>query len=144
MNARAGFSLVEALVAIVIAAVALAAVFELQQQLVRGEARSEAVLVRARLQRNVLAITRDLNPMVEPSGAVTLGGGRSVRWTSVMIAPARPDAGPTGPKYDVALYRVETLVTDGDGRVLAQVEFERPGWRRGGAGGVPAAGRLSQ
>jgi len=54
---RDGFSLVEALVALAVASMALLAVFALQQQLARGQQRHQAALELVRLQRNALALT---------------------------------------------------------------------------------------
>lgn len=129
-RSKAGFSLIEALAALAIVSMALLAFYELQQQLVRGERRSEEAIAQAELQRNALALTRDLNPMLEPRGAVALAGGRRVRWSSTPLTPSHPDVGTTGARYDVALYRLQVEVVDSVGRRLTGLSFERVGWRR--------------
>lgn len=129
---EAGFSLIEALVALAIAAMALAAVFALQRQLAEGEQRHTRTLELVALQKNALALTRDLNPTAEPTGATRLAGGQTVRWTSQPLTAPRTDAGvPTGEgAFEMRLYRVRVDILDGSGRRLGGLDFDRVGWRR--------------
>lgn len=128
----AGFSLIEALVALAIAAMALAAIFALQRQLAEGEQRHTRTLALVVLQKNALALTRDLNPTAEPTGALRLAGGQTVRWTSQPLTPPRTDTGlPTGEgAFELRLYRVRVDIADGSGRRLGGLDFDRVGWRR--------------
>ena len=132
MNARAGFSLIEALVALIVAAMALTAIFELQQQLVRGQLRYERALGLAQLERDALALTRDINPTAAPNGDAPLTGGRTIRWTSTPLSAPQPNLDfPKGPgRYEVRLYRVRVDILDPRRRLLGQLAFERMGWRR--------------
>jgi general secretion pathway protein I len=127
-----GFSLIEALVALAIAAMALAAVFALQRQLAEGEQRHTRTLALVALQQNALALTRDLNPTAEPVGALRLAGGQTVRWTSQPLTPPRTDTGlPAGEgAFELRLYRVRVDITDTAGKRLGGLDFDRVGWRR--------------
>ena len=132
MRREAGFSLIEALVALAIAAMALAAVFALQRQLAEGEQRHARTLQLVALQKNALALTRDLNPTAEPTGAIRLAGGQTVRWTSQPLTAPRTNTGlPTGEgAFEVRLYRVRVDIADASGHRLGGLDFDRVGWKR--------------
>ena len=132
MRREAGFSLIEALVALAIAAMALAAVFALQRQLAEGEQRHTRTLQLVALQKNALALTRDLNPTADPTGAVRLAGGQTVRWSSQPLTAPRTNTGlPTGEgAFEVRLYRVRVDIADASGERLGGLDFDRVGWKR--------------
>jgi prepilin-type N-terminal cleavage/methylation domain-containing protein len=132
MRRDRGFSLIEALVALAIAAMALAAVFALQRQLAEGEQRHTRTLQLVALQKNALALTRDLNPTAEPTGAIRLGGGQTARWSSQPLTAPRTNTNlPVGEgAFEVRLYRVRVDILDGSGRRLGGLDFDRVGWRR--------------
>lgn len=129
---REGFSLVEALVALAIAALAFTAIFALQDQMTVGQMRLQRALDTAALQRNALELVQDLNPMDQPSGQRVLAGGQVVSWTAQPLTETRRNAGfPAGEGvFDVALYEVETVITAAGGRELGRLQFRRLGWRR--------------
>lgn len=126
-----GFSLVEALVALVVAALTLAAVFELQQQIAQSQRRYERALDRARAQENALVLLQNLNPAATPRGETVLGAER-VRWTSTPLGREIRNAGfPSGDgAFMLRLYRVDLVVLAADGRPVTEVSVERVGWRR--------------
>lgn len=132
MSRRAGFSLIEALVALAVAAMALLAIFSLQQQLAEGERRHTRTLELVALQRNALALTQDLNPTTEPSGSLRLAGGQTVSWTAEPLTAPRTNVGlPVGEgAFEVRLYRVRVAITDARGVRLGGLDFDRIGWRR--------------
>lgn len=129
---RAGFSLIEALVALGIAAMTLAAIFELQSQMIRGQQRASLALQQVVVQENALAMTRDVNPMARPEGEVRLGDGATVRWSAVPLGTARQNAGfPVGNgAFDVQLYEMTVIVEPVAGRAPRPLVFERVGWSR--------------
>jgi prepilin-type N-terminal cleavage/methylation domain-containing protein len=129
---REGFSLIEALVALAIAAMMLTAIFELQQQMIRGQRRAADVLEQVAAQENALALTRDLNPMEQPQGTVELPDGDVIRWTSDAKTEARVNAGfPTGDgQFQVQLFTVTVEIERRNGRSPAPLVFDRMGWRR--------------
>ncbi len=128
---RSGFSLVEALVAITIAALVLLAVFELQHQLADGQRRYEQALALAGVQRNAIVLMEGVNPMAEPEGQRALSSGRVMTWRAVPLTPVRPGVGyPSGRgQFDVRLYHLEVTILGADGRRLSSLGFDRLGWR---------------
>ena len=140
-RARAGFSLIEALVALAVAAMALIAIFSLQQQLARGQQRHQAALELVRLQRNALTLTDELNPTVEPAGEIAMAGGRRLRWSSRPLTAPRTQVGiPSGEgRFEVRLYRVDGVILDARGRELGRIGFDRLGWRPVRGAAEPAA-----
>jgi prepilin-type N-terminal cleavage/methylation domain-containing protein len=131
-RAPRGFSLIEALVALIIAAISLAAVLELQRQLADGQARYERTLEIAQLQRDALALTANINPEAQPEGRVPLAAGRSLRWRAEPRgAPALNTGSATaGRRFMLQLYRVDVDILDASGATMGQVGFDRVGWRR--------------
>jgi general secretion pathway protein I len=131
-RARQGFSLIEALVALAIAAMVLTAIFELQQQMARGQRRAADALEQVAAQENALALIRDVNPMEQPEGVIELPGGDVVRWTSTPKTEPRTNAGfPTGDGvFQVQLFTLTVQVERRNGRSPAPLVFDRMGWRR--------------
>lgn len=129
---RSGFSLIEALVALAIASLVLMAIFELQIQMVRGQERAGLAMQQVVKQENALALTRDLNPMMQPSGVVVANGGDTIRWTSQPKGRPRVNAGfPAGDgSFEVQLFTVTVEIEPQSGRAPADLQFDRLGWRR--------------
>lgn len=129
---RQGFSLVEALVALAVAALTLGAIFELQVQMARGQARAAAVLDQVAAQESALVLLRDHNFMVEPAGERALGDDLTVRWTAMPIGQPRVNVGiGTGDGlFEVQRFRVRVEIAGAPGRSPPPMEFERVGWRR--------------
>jgi type II secretory pathway component PulJ len=130
---REGFSLIEALVALAVASMALIAIFALQQQLAQGQLRHQRALELVRLQRNALALTDELNPTLQPAGELVMAGGQRLRWTSRPLTAPRTqlDIGANAGegRYELRLYRVEAQILDPRGRYLGSLGFDRLGWR---------------
>ena len=129
---RTGFSLIEALVSLVIAAVLLLSVYEVHQAVVQAQLRSQRALALADTQRNVLAHLEDLNPMEHGEGERTLANGAVLTWRSAPVGEERPTVFPNGSPgaYTVQLFEVVALVEANDGRPLAELEIQRLGWRQ--------------
>lgn len=129
---RAGFSLIEALVALAIASMTLLAIFELQQQMARGQERAQRAIAQSAMQENALALTRAINPTERPEGVIALPGGETVRWTSVPKGRAVTNAGfPVGQgAFEVQLYTMTVSVQPTAGPPPAPLVFDRMGWRR--------------
>jgi general secretion pathway protein I len=131
-RAARGFSLIEALVALIIAAISLAAVLELQRQLADGQARYERALLIAQLQRDALALTADTNPADQPEGRVPLAAGRALRWRAEPRSAVALNTGSaaSGRRFAMQLYRVRVDILDPSGAAMSQIAFDRVGWRR--------------
>lgn len=132
MSRRGGFSLIEALIALLIAALVLMAIFELQRQLSHDQARYEQALAAAERRRNALVLLQDINPSERPSGSLTLGGGRSVRWSAEPLTPPRINADyPAGAgDYELRLWRLSVRIENAQGAVTDAFPLDRLGWRR--------------
>ncbi|NBB63525.1 prepilin-type N-terminal cleavage/methylation domain-containing protein [Pseudomonas sp. ODNR1LW] len=136
---RGGFSLIEALIALTIAAITLTAIFELQQQMARGQRRATDVMEQVAAQENALALIRDLNPMEQPEGSIELPEGDTIRWSATPKTQVQRNAGfPIGDGlFDVQLFTVTVEVNRRNGRSPAPLVVDRLGWRRVDAlGGV--------
>jgi len=132
MSGKRGFSLVEALIALIIAAMVLMAIFELQRQLSQDQARYEQAIASADRRRNALVLLRDINPTQRPSGALPLSGGRVVRWTAAPLTQPRRNADyPTGQgDYEMRLWRLSVRIDNARGQAIDVFELDRLGWRR--------------
>ncbi|TCS10477.1 prepilin-type N-terminal cleavage/methylation domain-containing protein [Caulobacter sp. BK020] len=137
---KIGFSLVEALVALIVAALVLMAIFELQRQLSHDQARYEQAMAAADRRRNALVLLREVNPTERPAGALPLSGGRRVRWTATPITPARPNLDyPTGRgSYEMRLWRLDVRIETARGQVIDAFQLDRLGWRAVSAPGPDA------
>lgn len=132
MSHKRGFSLVEALIALIVAAMVLMAIFELQRQLSQDQARYEQAIAAADRRRNALVLLRDINPTASPSGALSLSGGRVVHWTATPLTPPRRNADyPTGQgDYEMRLWRLSVRIDNARGQATDVFELDRLGWRR--------------
>lgn len=135
---RAGFSLIEALVALTIAALTLAAIFELQTQMIRGQERAARAIEQTAVQENALALTRDLNPMAQPEGVIQIPDGDRIVWTSTPHGRSQTNAGFPGGDgaYEVQLFTVTVNVERASGPPPGPLTFDRLGWRRLSVGGA--------
>lgn len=131
---RQGFSLIEALVALTIAALTLTAIFELQIQMARGQERAVRAIEQTAVQENALALTRDLNPMARPEGAIQLPDGDRIAWRSQAKGRSVLNTGYPGGQgeYEVQLFTVTVTIERAGGPSPAPLVFDRMGWRRQG------------
>lgn len=139
-EAREGFSLIEALVALAIASMTLMAIFELQIQMARGQERAARAIEQVSAQENALALTRHINPMATPEGRLSLPEGDIVAWSSTPKTIRQVNAGfPLGDGlFEVQLYEVTVRIERAGGRPPAPLVFDRLGWRRLQSAGVAA------
>jgi len=130
MRAKAGFTLLEALIALAIAGIAMAAIFQMQHQLVNGQRLHEKAMEQASARRNALAVVKDINPDVTPTGDVELPPNQTLHWTSQALNNANLSAGfPSGDgQYYVTLYKVSVEVDGADGQPVDAFDVERMGW----------------
>jgi type II secretory pathway pseudopilin PulG len=144
MKRVAGFSLLEALVALAIAALCLIPLMSLQRTYIDGQRRHEAALQRAEIQKNALTIVRQINPTDEPEGQAVLAPDLTVSWTATEISDLKTSTGvPSGDgQYQVQLYRVDISVSRGSQKVVPDFSVERVGWTLGQAAEpTPGQGR---
>nr|WP_256595826.1 prepilin-type N-terminal cleavage/methylation domain-containing protein [Pseudomonas sp. RW407] len=127
---QAGFTLLEAVVALTLLAVVGSALLAWLGTGFRTLERMNDVQRRLDATRTGLAYLEGLNPMLQPSGSVTLGSYR-LDWESHLLAAPRPVVsrynGHPGP-FDSALYRVQARVLGEDLPPLP-VSLELAGYR---------------
>ena len=131
-RARDGFSVVEAVIAMAIAAIGLTAILSLQHQLAVSQARNEAKLHSLALRRAALTLIKDINPMARASGQMRIAPGLTVSWTSRTIMPPVRGIGfgDRDSAFMVALYELTIVTADTQKGALDQFRVERLGWQR--------------
>jgi len=131
MNRR-GLSVLEAMVAIAILAIAIAPLLEVQRQIARAHQRYDGAYQRMTLRSNAFAVLRDLNPMETPEGRLELAPDVEMRWNAAPISEeVLSTVYPNGDgQFNVALYAVEVEVADKTSGLDNKFSVERMGWRR--------------
>jgi Tfp pilus assembly protein PilV len=128
-DARAGFSVIEALVAVAVMAIALVPLLTLQSQVTRQYTRERAIRAEIEDQRNALAVLRDVNAMRVTTGEMAIGGGHTMAWRTEPLTREASTI-PHGDKsFDVALYRIDVDVRNGRGARLNRFSVDQLGWR---------------
>lgn len=129
---REGFSLIEALVALAIASMTLMAIFELQIQMARGQARAERAVDQVAAQESALALIGALNFTERPQGEATLPRGDRVLWDAVPLTQPRVNVGygARQGQFEVVLYQVTVSIERQGQPSPAPMVLERMGWRR--------------
>lgn len=141
LQSKAGFTLMEALVALAIAATTLAAVMGIQQELINAQRQNDAILKTSNLERDALALIKDINPDNTPEGEIELPPSLMVRWTSEAVSDPKLTAGfPRGDgNYTATLYLVTVTVQDGSGKDMVRpFTVERVGWLSANQVAAPA------
>ena len=130
MRKAGGFTLLEAIVALVLISTTGIAIFGWVNRSLDSLARLQGAQVQDAAVRNALDWMDTVNPMLTPSGRENLGQ-ISVSWQSEAVAARRDGMSPGGAPslYQLALYDTEVIV-DADGRevtrfVLRQVGYEQ-------------------
>lgn len=123
---ESGFSTLEVIAAVAIVAIALVPIAALQTQLARSQARLMEVHADSTAVQNAMALLRDINPMLTPSGERRLDDRTTLTWSSAPASPLRPSA--NAPGFEVRLYRVSAAIRrNGAAGVTLQVDLI--GWR---------------
>ena len=127
---KAGFSIIEVLVAVALIGVALLPLVVIQSQVAQSHARYQADYRRATLQKNALEILREMNPSKSPEGRFAMDDAHTLTWTSSQITEVtRSTDYPIGDGYyDVALYRVEVVIVSSEGQDKLSFSTEKVGW----------------
>lgn len=129
-RSAAGFTLLEAIVALAILAAGSVALFAALNGAVRSIGRAEEAAALDTATENAIALLETINPMEQPQGEERIGD-LEVRWRSDVLAgpmPGLTDYYQPG-LYDVALYRLHVELRDGEGRE-SRFELRRAGWRQ--------------
>lgn len=115
-QAEAGFSVLEAMIAVAILATALIPLLTLQGQFIRSVESFERADVRLEARDSALTLLTSVNLMDYPNGTLDLGRAQ-MTWKATLAGPAqmsRGDGGTDG-RFEMALYDVEvTLIHETD------------------------------
>ena len=110
---QSGFSLLEAIVAMVLISVAGLALFSWINTSFIGLNRIQESNARAAAETNALQYLQTINPMERPNGTTTLGKLK-LEWKARLMGEPSPnilDSGSSGP-FTVALYEVEATIEE--------------------------------
>ena len=129
LRGQAGFSLLEALIAVALIAAALLPLLALQGQLTRTVLAVERAGTTAKDMTSALSFLRTLNPMRDPEGTEQLGDA-ILSWTARPASDERPalDQGGAPGRFMLQLYDIEATITYDDGRSVA-FSVRALGWR---------------
>lgn len=127
-RAQGGFTLLEAIVAMVVMATSMLALYGWLSSNTIAVTRAQAQLQAVEDARSALALVESINPMSEPSGTREIPP-LTVSWESTAMTPTRSGLSPAGMPtlFDFALYRLDVRVTRGD-RVVREFQVRRAGW----------------
>jgi general secretion pathway protein I len=130
-TAQAGFSLLEAIVALAIIGLALVPLLGFVAQSLDSVYRAADAQLRATVLANAVDAMSGVNPMRDPRGEIDLGGPR-VRWQSRALVSPMPNSNiPTGfGAFNVALYDVQANVLRADGSPWFDFQLRLAGHRR--------------
>ena len=125
-----GFSLLEAIVALVIFSMVAMVLYGWQSTNLHALQRAEAHARENQLTRSALGVLAQVNPMKTPSGERPLGR-YTVHWTAKPVQPVKPGVSAVGlpDLFELGLYLLDVRVTDGN-RTLAAFELRQVGYRQ--------------
>ena len=126
MRQERGFSTLEVIAAVAIVGIALVPIAALQAQLTRSQARLEEAHADSTAVQNAMALLREVNPMLTPSGERRFSDGATLTWTSTPASPVR--ASTNAPGFAVQLYRVSANVRR-PGAPATTIQVDLIGWR---------------
>jgi general secretion pathway protein I len=127
---QAGFTLLEAIVALVLIAVTLVPLYEWVGRSLAAMARVADNTREAEAKLSAVSVISAVNPMEEPTGAVDSGSYR-IRWQATPLTDPVDNSGyPRGiGLYQVALYRVRAEIIRGD-QVWFAFDVDQMGYHR--------------
>lgn len=128
-HSQRGFSLLEAIIAMVVMSMAMLALYGWLSTSILGLTRAQDNASALQDARAALALVDAVNPMDEPEGRRELGG-LEVSWRSDIVSPRRPgrssSSGLPG-LFEVALYRLDVEVRR-DSRLVRTFSVRKAGW----------------
>ena len=140
ITSESGLSTLEALVAVALLGLALLPILAFQNQMLRSYSQYADLNARSVLEKNALAVLRDMNPMEHTDGRIELGQSQTVTWRAERISETTRGTGhPIGDgDFVIALYAINALIEDAAEKRSIRIIVERIGWRDV-ASGTPAS-----
>jgi hypothetical protein len=91
----------------------------------------EATRSRIAAERNALTLLSAVNPMAEPEGTRTLGGGLTLTWTAEPLTEKQVNAGVVvgNGLFEVQLFRLNATLRGPQLRDDQRIAVSRVGWR---------------
>ncbi|MBT0585047.1 type II secretion system protein [Alteromonas oceanisediminis] len=129
ISCYSGFSLLEAIVALLLVTMLSMASFSWISNLLLSVGKLEENAYTNQIKRNVSEFISDVNVMTQPDGNRSLGG-IDISWTANLIEPIQEGINLRGDKtpFEVGLYRVSVNVEDMSGERV-RFEFIQVGYR---------------
>lgn len=126
-----GFTLMEAIVALVMIATTGMALFSWVNSNIITLQRVQAANARDAATANALQYLHNVNPMATPEGKVTLGS-YMLNWTSEQLTEPRDTAGyPTGNGlYQIAIYQTQARLKTLDGNDWFDFKMQQVGYKK--------------
>lgn len=133
-----GFTLIEAIVALVILSGSLIGFYDFLSTMLNGAGRVQAASIAYDRQANALELAKTINPMDMPEGTFALSHYR-IHWASQLINQVRQSSRyPAGPGFfTIALYRVTFSFPDDHD--IAPIDVTKLGYHRNGTVLGPSA-----
>lgn len=126
IRTRAGFSVMETLVAVALLAIAVIPLYTFQQILANTTARLQTATSLLDAQESALAILETIDPVAEPEGEMIIGDWR-LTWESRELTSESPADGYLGSSiWGVGLYEVTANLARGEAR--HSFTIRRVGW----------------
>ena len=128
---EAGFTLLEAIVAIALLAATLVPIYALFSTTLRSAFRISEANRMAEIEQNALDVMATVNPMERPTGRLDLGP-YAVTWTSRLMLPDLDGAGyPRGMSlFRIGYYESTVTVVDPDKNMMVQFKLRQVGYHR--------------
>ncbi len=125
-----GFTLLEAIVALVIFSMTAIALFGWQASNLQTMHRAEAHARNNTLVRSTLGLLAQVNPMQTPTGERPLGP-LTIKWTSKEVQPVKPGVSALGAPgiFDLGLYLLDVQVLDGN-RLVTTFQVRQVGYKQ--------------
>jgi general secretion pathway protein I len=129
-RSQAGFTLLEAIVAIVVMLAAVVPLYVLVSSISRSAFRVDEANRRAEFETDALNIMSTVNPLDKPAGTIDLGP-YAVRWLAqTLIEPIDGSSYPTGMSaFRIGLYNAKVDVVTPDGRILVSFPLRMIGYK---------------
>lgn len=125
-----GFTLLEAIVALVIFSMTAIALYGWQGTNLQTMQRAEAHARHNELVRSALGVLAQVNPMLMPAGERPMGR-LTVQWVSKPLQPVKPGVSALGMPgiFDLGLYVLDVQVRD-DGKPLTSFQVRQVGYKQ--------------